>query len=216
MPFAPGFMQFMDRLPVENVLYLGEQGASRLGKDLNDPTYVFMDGKPRYEIDDSPAKLKAASSSKMMKLGDVIDHPELFQAYPEFADIGVKYDQRLEHGATFDPNNNTITVGNSIKPQQVDDYLGLLLHEIQHSIQKTEDLSPGVNPDYIYSVFGPLGMTRAGAFDAYMGAPGETEARDVQQRFTNQRRGYETGNPALLQRMLDFEKMKNRKPEDAE
>ena len=44
----------------------------------------FKDAQNRFwgEIDDTPMKLKSFPSATPKKFGDIVDHPELFQAYP--------------------------------------------------------------------------------------------------------------------------------------
>lgn len=49
--------------------------------------YKDKDGAWKFEIDDSPAKIKNQNADK---LGDLLEHKELFKAYPELRDISVK------------------------------------------------------------------------------------------------------------------------------
>ena len=48
--------------------------------------YKDKDGAWKFEIDDSPAKIKNQNADK---LGDLLEHKELFKAYPELRDINV-------------------------------------------------------------------------------------------------------------------------------
>ena len=48
--------------------------------------YKDKDGAWKFEIDDSPAKIKNQNADK---LGDLLEHKELFKAYPELKDINV-------------------------------------------------------------------------------------------------------------------------------
>ena len=49
--------------------------------------YKDKDGAWKFEIDDSPAKIKNQNADK---LGELLEHKELFKAYPELKDISVK------------------------------------------------------------------------------------------------------------------------------
>ena len=49
--------------------------------------YKDKDGAWKFEIDDSPAKIKNQNADK---LGDLLEHEELFKAYPELKDIKIK------------------------------------------------------------------------------------------------------------------------------
>ncbi len=48
--------------------------------------YKDKDGAWKFEIDDSPAKIKNQNADK---LGNLLEHKELFKAYPELKDINV-------------------------------------------------------------------------------------------------------------------------------
>ena len=48
--------------------------------------YKDKDGAWKFEIDDNPAKIKNQNANK---LGDLLEHKELFKAYPELKDINV-------------------------------------------------------------------------------------------------------------------------------
>jgi len=115
------------------------------------------DGKWRYEISDADAKfigkdaLEAAAEAdpyKMteMRLGDVLDHPALFAAYPKLRDITVAYEATsaaggdLYFGASYNSAENTIMLGNGLDDAQL---RSALLHEIQHGIQTVEGFATG-------------------------------------------------------------------------
>lgn len=71
------------------------------------------DGKWRFEIDDSKASFKGidVNRKKKFKLGDVLDHADLFEAYPEFKDINVEFAAfKGRKGGHFDAKTNTIKV----------------------------------------------------------------------------------------------------------
>lgn len=126
------------------------------------------EGRWRYEIPDvgttvDPSKFNldlsstAIPSSMVTTLGEYINHPELFDAYPEFKTMPVK--------GYYDPNSNVSGYymprysRGTINPGFSDPYIALnlshlptveaqratLLHEIQHAIQQKEGFVPGTN-----------------------------------------------------------------------
>lgn len=137
--------------------YLKAIEAAGYDKDKNALRQIFeqlnvyrgVDGKPRQEIPDYNAKLKVDGTAEAQRvaLGDVLDHPELFQAYPQYpnlATLPVVLDPRAasdnyayfssggifaEPHILFNPNSN------SAKSD--------LLHEIQHAVQSIEKFARG-------------------------------------------------------------------------
>lgn len=104
------------------------------------------DGRWRFEIDDSQARLR---DLRIGKLGEVIDHPRLFAAYPALADIDVSIRQHGKAsgepvGGSYDGNANRITV--NVVDGREGEALSILLHEIQHGIQRIEGFARGGSP----------------------------------------------------------------------
>lgn len=76
-----------------------------------------------------------------LPLEDVLDHPKLFEAYPEAKDVMVRVNPKLGVGGSFsvmDTGDRVITVGSA-------DQMGTLLHELQHWIQEKEGYAKGSN-----------------------------------------------------------------------
>lgn len=128
------------------------------------------DDKWRYELDDSVAKFdenwvgtKAQKvpdqgdliASKapyeqipwsplegkyVAKLGDVLDHPDLYKAYPSIKNLNLVYDNDMPPGALgyFDKANNAIVLSESVAGNK-----GVIMHEIQHMIQEEENFAKG-------------------------------------------------------------------------
>lgn len=122
------------------------------------------DGKPRFEIDDSGAKIKdgidenSVNFMKDVPLGQILDHPELYKNYPELEHLPVT-------GTAFNPfasgwyNKDLDKM--AIKPSLLKQYaegekrpwdntdgkegLRTLLHEAQHYVQTKEGFAEGTN-----------------------------------------------------------------------
>ncbi len=123
------------------------------------------DGKWRYEISDANIKdtidLGKGISEKRFeedmlwnsgRLGDVIDAPEIFEAYPQLKDIHIETDSivnDMPSNGEFNANSNRITIhADRLK------YLNSILnHEIQHAIQHIEGFATGGTPEHLEKEF---------------------------------------------------------------
>ncbi len=126
----------------------GYTDASKAGR-----VFEGVDGKPRFEIDDSTAKMKITDKdlkewdgSVLDDLGNVLDHPTLFKNYPQLAKTAttVTIDPNKKEGSlngSFDGEEIYVTAPNLKKAKEV------LMHEIQHNIQQEEGFATGGNPD---------------------------------------------------------------------
>jgi predicted transcriptional regulator len=117
-----------------------------------------LEGKWRYEIPDSKAKFTQSFASKgeqlidenadilTLPLNKVIDHPSLFSAYPELKNVDVQVDNSLKSLGAYLHNPST---GKSTIALNMNKIIGsvdsggshpleILLHEIQHAVQKQE------------------------------------------------------------------------------
>jgi hypothetical protein len=85
-------------------------------------------------------------------LSAVLNHPELFKAYPDLKDLKVQELSMLFRGMNtaglYDPKNDLIELSKHISfgDNKYKDSLSTLLHEVQHAIQKREGWPGGTNP----------------------------------------------------------------------
>ena len=117
------------------------------------------DAKWRFEIDDSRADWKIPfaqipeselfKQEHLLPLTDVLDHPELFAAYPQLEKITV-----VKRAGLFDFgglqgwfNNDTLELG--LTPYAKDP-LSTLLHEVQHVVQMYEGFAKGGNENSVW------------------------------------------------------------------
>ncbi len=100
-------------------------------------------GDLRFEISDADASLRDGGGKT---LGEVLDHPRLFKAYPKLAAIPVMevggdgkeaaaYTASAPTSIARRKYPGTITVRSGLSPEQ---HLSFLLHEVQHAIQDIE------------------------------------------------------------------------------
>jgi hypothetical protein len=126
------------------------------------------EGKWRNEIDDSNAVLnpdllkpdsKAGLSISIpdsgMRLGDVLQHPDLYDAYPELADMRVKplegtkefQQDPLIKGMYGDEAHGESEPTFYLRSDSPDGVKSTLLHEIQHRVQRIENFPRGSAPN---------------------------------------------------------------------
>jgi len=95
-------------------------------------------------IDYAKTKLQQMEQPKTL-LGNVFEHPELLQAYPDLANIKVGKETSGMYRGMYNPEENTITTGGGIIGG-ADQSRSTMLHELQHAIQEKEGMAKGGNP----------------------------------------------------------------------
>lgn len=119
----------------------------------------FPDGNWRYEIDDSKSKYNANQEAKT--LGEVLDHPELYEAYPHMRDMPFNVKAMAARGAYSDNagialGKSEFDAGPSIKTgasgyAKESGPRSVLAHEAQHAVQSHEGNARGGNPTEFFS-----------------------------------------------------------------
>jgi hypothetical protein len=182
-----------------NIVFSGENSrtADRLAlsraKEMDgivDPAEVWKKtgwGKDKagswvYEISDEAAKitrkpdLNKLGHGEMLvvRLGDLLDHPLLFKAYPQLAAISVKVYNAPQVQNEDDPEDAyeaTTTPARIWRPASIEiagrisNFLPALMHEVQHILEAYENLD-----------YGPYSAT-------YDDRIGEVRARNVERRL---------------------------------
>ncbi len=135
-------------------------------------------------------------------LETVLNHPKLFQAYPDLAKMtvvsaprGTVYDSSIYGGYTpgtiATPEH--IYVASDLNPVETKE---TLLHEIQHAIQEREGFAPGGNTDTGLEMHNKLQIMMhnlppgsdlpdyalTNPWDAYQSLAGEIESRNIEER----------------------------------
>ncbi|MBY6209102.1 MULTISPECIES: LPD38 domain-containing protein [Halomonas] len=109
-----------------------------------------VDGKWRFEIDDSDARFlpfvdKSAGTQWTKPLEEVIDHPRLFAAYPMLRDVSVVSVIGMgRKRGRYVPKRREITLNAELDPME---QFSTLLHEVQHGIQHIEGFASGGSPE---------------------------------------------------------------------
>ncbi|MEQ0866856.1 LPD23 domain-containing protein [Pseudomonas aeruginosa] len=131
---------------------------------------LALDGKWRFEIDDSQAELinlREGEDGYMWRaapLGEVLHHPQLFAAYPRLAmlDANITIDPACQQpSGKFNTGTPATEEYFAISPEltviasTVSEALKEMVHEIQHAIQEGEGFALGGNP----SQFGEIDET---------------------------------------------------------
>lgn len=108
-------------------------------------------------------------------MSDVINHPKLFEAYPQLKNVDVYYEISSVNRGVYSSNGNVIMLN---PMNTIDEQKEAIIHEIQHAIQGIENFANGSNLEYWKN----LGYSDEEAMAMYYNTAGEREARDVSAR----------------------------------
>jgi hypothetical protein len=145
-----------DALSAQRAKMLADMGTDPRTIWQQTGTWKGPDGKWRQEISDKPAfydpealtELKSNTSFNYLKdtqpLGGVVEHKELYKAYPDIGDIPVHFmpAENLKGAAgSYSRKNDRLTLADIPSDQKQ-----ITLHETQHAIQQREGFAGGGNP----------------------------------------------------------------------
>lgn len=203
--FAGAKSQTADLNALKQAQLMDAVGADKT--EIWDKTGWFTgaDGKWRYEIPDNQAELTpraqyslGAVKNTMGNSPQVINHPDLYAAYPELKNLSTGVD--LNNQIIYHPNggvsapqaSGSYIMGGIHDPEELGrqqleinatnldlnkkgNPVDIGVHELQHAVQDIEGFSPGANPSMFNESHGD-------PYSAYTHAAGEVEARNVQRR----------------------------------
>lgn len=146
---------------LDYAMKLIDDGASEADVWKKTGWFKGDDGKWRFEIDDSKVGvLSKAELDELAKkdpyemielpLSQVFKHDDLFVGYPQLREINVNWEyskakgledeKNIYYGASYDPREKLITIGNGLDDKQIK---SSLLHEVQHAVQDIENFARG-------------------------------------------------------------------------
>jgi hypothetical protein len=108
-----------------------------------------VDGKERFELDTSETSMNEPAMETLRRgrntsLKAAFNFPELYENYPDLADVNV-IAAKGEGSGRFVKETNTIELDPAILDDP-EDARSLILHELQHAIQTKEGFTGGANP----------------------------------------------------------------------
>jgi len=153
--FAGPMAKTADHAALSRAQQMASTGASRGDIWRDTGWFQGVDGKWRFEIDDSGARL---TGERYGSFNDVLDHPELFEAYPALRDVAAANEGAFRSSGSFQAEHQRPTgwggVGGMRTERAHIDILGpnegsrrsTALHEGQHGLQRTEGFALGGMP----------------------------------------------------------------------
>lgn len=147
--FAGTEARTTDKAAVKRVFEMEEAGA--FPDEIYEETGFFrgVDGRLRFEISDADAKLYPSArmafnespAGMTSSLYRILDHPKLFEAYPEIKNIQVEFRKAAQEGGYWEEGKLFINA----EAPTLDKARSILLHEIAHVIQDIEGFAQGGN-----------------------------------------------------------------------
>ena len=144
--------------------------SAELEEKIVNNTATKAEENEYYNLDE-----KMIEYRKGVKLSDVINHPKLFEAYPQLKNVDVYYEISSVNRGVYSSNGNVIMLN---PMNTIDEQKEAIIHEIQHAIQGIENFANGSNLEYWKN----LGYSDEEAMAMYYNTAGEREARDVSAR----------------------------------
>lgn len=144
--------------------------SAELEEKIVNDTATKAEENEYYNLDE-----KMIEYRKGVKLSDVINHPKLFEAYPQLKNVDVYYEISSVNRGVYSSNGNVIMLN---PMHTIDEQKEAIIHEIQHAIQGIENFANGSNLEYWKN----LGYSDEKAMAMYYNTAGEREARDVSAR----------------------------------
>ena len=144
--------------------------SAELEEKIVNNTATKAEENEYYNLDE-----KMIEYRKGVKLSDVINHPKLFEAYPQLKNVDVYYEISSVNRGVYSSNGNVIMLN---PMHTIDEQKEAIIHEIQHAIQGIENFANGSNLEYWKN----LGYSDEEAMAMYYNTAGEREARDVSAR----------------------------------
>lgn len=141
--FAGPAARTADRMALTAAQKLKAAGAPReqIWKDTG--WFEGADGKWRFEIDDSAARLNPGRPGD---LPSKLQHEELYGAYPDVADARLLWGAGPGRGAYYRGGGEAERISLSAA-DDLEKSKGVLLHELQHGIQQREGFAAGGSRD---------------------------------------------------------------------
>lgn len=141
--------------------------------------YKGIDGKWRFEVDDSKASFSPRFEGQFGPMSQFMQHSDLYAAYPELANMPVVV-KPLPKGqrAGYNPNLNSISIAPNIAPDSS------LLHELQHAIQQRESFVGGMSSKQAKELTNDYYPKGTDYRKVYKQSAGEVEARNTQKRMS--------------------------------
>jgi hypothetical protein len=139
--FAGPTAKTADHAALKVAQELAEKGVSRDEIWKNTGWFKGIDGKWKFEIDDSRSVFGNINPEpQTTPIRAALKHPELYNAYPEFIPITVREETMGKAHGRFYGGEGTPEIGVSWSAK---DPKSTLLHELQHGVQAREGFGKG-------------------------------------------------------------------------
>jgi hypothetical protein len=142
------------------------------------------DGKWRYEIDDSKIDVSVWVDGRETTLSDILEHDELFTAYPQLREVRVVFSDDLSDDiwGGYAASTNSLIINTEVIGLGENTLRHVLLHEVQHAIQHIEGFAVGGSTETARDLVDARDLSDMSDADIYNALMGEVEARNTARR----------------------------------
>lgn len=163
--FAGPMAKTADHQALARAQEMAGQGATRDTIWRDTGWFQGVDGKWRFEIDDSGARFNRDAMTPRSygvggreivadtgRLGDTLEHPALYEAYPQLADVTTVQGRGDFNGQFSGSFNSDPSPSIALNLDNLGtDYArrSTTLHEVQHGVQDIEGFARGGNANYV-------------------------------------------------------------------
>ena len=147
------------------------------------------EGKWKYEIPDAiirPDEKFRHIKYQTIRLDDILQSDELFNAYPQLRNIEVRFTDFDGFGASYEYDGNIINLDSSMKDDN-DELRHSILHEVQHAIQRIEGFAFGGNTYSLSRYENNYGYVQSGKL---IWQHWDKKAKSIWHSLTPSRQGY--------------------------
>ena len=144
--FAGKKAKTADKFKLENAQRMLSEGIDSETVRKETGWFKGYDGKWRFEIDDSAMKV-TIPESRYVTVGDIVEHQQLFEAYPNLKDIWITFHDIKGARGSYSRMFGDIELSSKLL-ENSQDLKEVISHELQHAIQDIEGFAKGTSVEY--------------------------------------------------------------------
>lgn len=174
----------LERLIAEHTENGNEQAVKSLSEQLKTNRENLVREKEELETAEKNFNIAKDKLAKALTLGSILNHPELYKAHPDLANIKIQVESATKmkgYLGGYNHATNTIIINERLKGFALKE---VLMHEVQHAIQYREGFATGGNEETVKSQLPEEAKADGDSYELYRNLMGEVEARNATRRLS--------------------------------